>query len=172
MSVHLSDRSFRRQARRHGWSSPFCSPERTVGVRSGTKSPAVDFHNRGMDALETWSRRCAVTLSLVAVATFVASSEAQTTWGGTVEVSPSTISIPPGETVAYSVRLTAQPPADAGTVDWFVMVSINGRRYQSGEYLDIKIIPSFYRNFNRLRLGPVEGIPRNAARRGLRRRSG
>ena len=74
-------------------------------------------------------------------------------WGGDVLVSGSSISVAPGESVTYSVRLNRKPTETDGTalenetVGWFVMVHINGVRYQDGEYKDLTLIPSFYRQF-------------------------
>ena len=74
-------------------------------------------------------------------------------WGGDVLVSGSSISVAPGESVTYSVRLNRKPTETDGTtleneaVEWFVMVNINGVRYQDGEYKDLTLIPSFYRSF-------------------------
>ena len=74
-------------------------------------------------------------------------------WGGDVLVSDSSISVAPGESVTYSVRLNRKPTETDGTtlhnetVEWFVMVYINGVRYQDGEYKDLTLIPSFYRMF-------------------------
>ena len=74
-------------------------------------------------------------------------------WGGDVLVSDSSISVAPGESVTYSVRLNRKPTETDGTaldnktVGWFVMVHINGLRYQDGEYKDLTLIPSFYRPF-------------------------
>ena len=74
-------------------------------------------------------------------------------WGGDVLVSDSSISVAPGESVTYSVRLNRKPTETDGTtlhnetVEWFVMVHINGVRYQDGEYKDLTLIPSFYRMF-------------------------
>ena len=74
-------------------------------------------------------------------------------WGGDVLVSGSSISVAPGESVTYSVRLNRKPTETDGTtleneaVEWFVMVHINGVRYQDGEYKDLTLIPSFYRSF-------------------------
>ena len=74
-------------------------------------------------------------------------------WGGDVLVSDSSISVAPGESVTYSVRLNRKPTETDGTVldneivEWFVMVHTNGVRYQNGEYKDLTLIPSFYRTF-------------------------
>ena len=74
-------------------------------------------------------------------------------WGGDVLVSDSSISVAPGESVTYSVRLNRKPTETDGTaldnetVEWFAMVHINGVRYQDGEYKDLTLIPSFYRTF-------------------------
>ena len=74
-------------------------------------------------------------------------------WGGDVLVSDSSISVAPGESVTYSVRLNRKPTETDGTaldnktVGWFVMVHINGVRYQDGEYKDLTLIPSIYRLF-------------------------
>ena len=74
-------------------------------------------------------------------------------WGGDVLVSGNSISVAPGESVTYSVRLNRKPTETDGTtleneaVEWFVMVNINGVRYQDGEYKDLTLIPSFYHSF-------------------------
>ena len=74
-------------------------------------------------------------------------------WGGDVLVSDSSISVAPGESVTYSVRLNRKPTETDGsplhneTVEWFVMFHINGVRYQDGEYKDLTLIPSIYRMF-------------------------
>ena len=74
-------------------------------------------------------------------------------WGGDVLVSDRSISVAPGESVTYSVRLNRKPTETDGTtlhnetVEWFVMVHINAVRYQDGEYKDLTLIPSFYRMF-------------------------
>ena len=74
-------------------------------------------------------------------------------WGGDVLVSDSSISVAPGESVTYSVRLNRKPTETDGTVldneivEWFVLAHINGVRYQDGEYKDLTLIPSFYRLF-------------------------
>ena len=74
-------------------------------------------------------------------------------WGGDVLVSDSAISVAPGESVTYSVKLNRKPTETDGTalddetVEWFVMVHINGVRYQDGEYKDLTLIPSFYHTF-------------------------
>ena len=69
-------------------------------------------------------------------------------WGGDVLVSDSSISVAPGESATYSVRLNRKPTETDGTaldnetVGWFVTVHINGVRYQDGEYKDLTLIPS------------------------------
>ena len=74
-------------------------------------------------------------------------------WGGDVEVSVSSISVAPGESVTYSIRLTRKPTETDGTaldnetVEWYAMVHIIGVRYQDGEYKDLTLIPSIYRKF-------------------------
>ena len=74
-------------------------------------------------------------------------------WGGDVLVSDSSISVAPGGSVTYSVRLNRKPTETDGTtlhnetVEWFVMFHINGVRYQDGEYKDLTLIPSIYRMF-------------------------
>ena len=76
-------------------------------------------------------------------------------WGdGTVVVSTNSLTIEPGETVSYSVRLSQAPAVDGVLVDnaddaWFVMLYINGMRYLDGEYADLRVIPSLYREFNK-----------------------
>ena len=74
-------------------------------------------------------------------------------WGGDVLVSDDSILVAPGRSETYSVRLdriptqTNGPPLNNETVEWFLMVHINGVRYTSGDYKDLTLIPSFYRSF-------------------------
>ena len=76
-------------------------------------------------------------------------------WGGTVEVSPSSISVKPGESATYTVKLSKAPTKSDGSsvtdpnVQWFVMLHIDGVNYQDGVYKDLTIIPSFYRTFTK-----------------------
>ena len=51
-------------------------------------------------------------------------------WGGSVEVSTSTLTMREGETVSYSVRLSEQPLADG----WWVFVQVDGVVYYDGEF--------------------------------------
>ena len=51
-------------------------------------------------------------------------------WGGSVEVSTSTLTMREGETVSYSVRLSEQPLADG----WWVFVQVDGVVYHDGEF--------------------------------------
>ena len=51
-------------------------------------------------------------------------------WGGSVEVSTSTLTMREGETVSYSVRLSEQPLADG----WWVFVQVDGVVYPDGEF--------------------------------------
>ena len=68
-------------------------------------------------------------------------------WGGDVQVSDISISVAPGESVTYSVRLTRKPTKTNGNVlnneivEWFVLVHTNGVSYQDGEYKDLTLIP-------------------------------
>ena len=95
----------------------------------------------------------AIIVGLLSLATFVAGSQAQqATWDGTVEVSVSTISIAPGQTVTYSVRLS-KPPAVNGEPfpegeEWFVMLYVNREKHIDGIHGDLTVIPSFYRTFD------------------------
>ena len=76
-------------------------------------------------------------------------------WGGDVVAEPRSISVKPGESVTYTVRLN-KPPTESdgsllqnGTIQWFVMLHIDGVRYQAGVYKDLTIVPSFYRSFTK-----------------------
>ena len=51
-------------------------------------------------------------------------------WGGSVEVSTSTLTMREGETVSYSVRLSEQPLADG----WWVFVQVDGVVYHDGVF--------------------------------------
>ena len=51
-------------------------------------------------------------------------------WGGSVEVSTSTLTMMEGETVSYSVRLSEQPLADG----WWVFVQVDGVVYHDGKF--------------------------------------
>ena len=68
-------------------------------------------------------------------------------WYGDVLVSDSSISVAPGKSVTYSVKLNRKPTETDGTplhnetVEWFVMFHISGVRYQDGEYKDLTADP-------------------------------
>ena len=53
---------------------------------------------------------------------------AQSTWSGTVEVSPSSLTVKAGESVTYRVRLTEPPTADG----WWVSVHVDGAVWGDG----------------------------------------
>ena len=68
-------------------------------------------------------------------------------------MSDDSILVASGGHASYSVRLDRIPtqtngdPLNNETVEWFLMVHINGVRYTSGDYKDLTLIPSFYRSF-------------------------
>ena len=73
---------------------------------------------------------------------------------GTVDVKPASLTIKPGKTVSYGVKLSQAPAVDGVLVNnaddaWFVMLYINDMRYQDGKYKDLRVIPSLYRKFNK-----------------------
>ena len=77
-------------------------------------------------------------------------------WAGSVEVSTTSLTIAPGQTVSYSIRL--RPPDDwdeqeddpfiPNGKEWLVMLHVDGvRNDSSGEYKDLAITPGLYRTF-------------------------
>ena len=114
----------------------------------------MNFRGGSLWSLDTFSRGLAIIVGFLSLATFVTGSQAQqATWPGTVEVSKSTISVAPGKTVSYSVRLSEVPSVNGTPIpdraDWFVMLHINGvRNSPDGEYLDLSVVPGLYRTFN------------------------
>ena len=132
----------------------------------------MEFRGRDEWRLETWSRRCAAVLSLCAVGTFVAGSQAQQfpTWDGEVEISfdgGSTtetgssfeLNFDGKETVTYWMRLSQQPIED--TLDehgqtqpladgkiWWVRIYVDGAVRNAGLHKGVSWIPSVGREFN------------------------
>ncbi len=76
------------------------------------------------------------------------------TWDGEVEVSETSLTVAPGESVYYSVRLSEAPSVDGTLIedeDWHVFVHVNGvgqRERVSGTYDDLRFLPGFYRTFD------------------------
>ena len=68
-------------------------------------------------------------------------------WQGEVQVSPSTLKIREGETLAYEVRLSEQPAADG----WWLRIHVDGVVYYAGrlEEKGISWVPSVGWQFNR-----------------------
>ena len=68
-------------------------------------------------------------------------------WQGEVQVSPSTLKIREGETLAYEVRLSEQPAADG----WWLRIHVDGVVYIAGrlEEKGISWVPSVGWQFNR-----------------------
>ena len=68
-------------------------------------------------------------------------------WQGEVQVSPSTLTIREGETLAYEVRLSEQPAADG----WWLRIHVDGVVYIAGrlEEKGISWVPSVGWQFNR-----------------------
>ena len=112
-----------------------------------------------------WFRSRSAARTGVALAAMVvacaSSAQVDNAWGGDVEASVSSLSIAPGETVRYSVRLTRAPTcfdeqaeeyvacSNGENLDvdrWFVMLHVDGVR-SSGTYRDLTIVPSLYRDF-------------------------
>ena len=52
----------------------------------------------------------------------VAQDNGNDPWGGTVEVSTSTLTVPAGTSLTYRLRLTEEPTADG----WWVRVRVDG----------------------------------------------
>ena len=91
---------------------------------------------------------CAITLSALLCGIAAPRVHAQTTWDGTVEVSPSTLTIKEGESATYRVRLT-KPPTEDADQNWWVLMHVDGARRSDGHYKSISWIPSIGREFNR-----------------------
>ena len=89
----------------------------------------------------------AVTLSVLLSGIVASRVHAQSTWDGTVAVSPSTLTVKEGESVSYRVRLTKPPTEDADS-NWWVMMHVDGARRADGIYKSIHWIPSIGREFN------------------------
>ncbi len=76
------------------------------------------------------------------------------TWDGEVEVSETSLTVAPGETVYYSVKLSEAPSVDGILIedeDWHVFVHVNGvaqRERVDGTYDDLRFVPGFYRTFD------------------------
>ena len=76
------------------------------------------------------------------------------TWDGEVEVSETSLTVAPGETVYYSIRLSEAPSVDGILIedeDWHVFVHVNGvaqRERVDGTYDDLRFVPGFYRTFD------------------------
>ena len=115
--------------------------------------PADRLHSRTMKPIRSRGRNFAnIALALAAISAVSPSLAQVDNWGGDVKVSEISLSIAPGETTSYSVRLNMAPGKDGTPIPvgevWTVMVSIDGVRYQDGKYKDLTLIPSFYRTFD------------------------
>ena len=66
-------------------------------------------------------------------------------WTGTVEVSPATLTLRPGQTLRYRIRLTEQPTADG----WWVRLFVDGEVRADGAYEGFSWVPSVGWGFDR-----------------------
>ena len=66
-------------------------------------------------------------------------------WTGTVEVSPATLTLRPGQTLSYRIRLTEQPTADG----WWVRLFVDGEVRADGAYEGFSWVPSVGWGFDR-----------------------
>ena len=116
---------------------------RTASCRSMSRNDAClsGPHSKRRVAL-------AVTLSVLLSGIVAARVHAQSAWDGTVEVSPSTLTVKEGESVSYRVRLTKPPTGDADSNVWWIMVQADGARRADGIYKSIHWVPSIGREFN------------------------
>ena len=73
-----------------------------------------------------------------------AQNNGENLWRGTVEVSPTTLTLRPGQSLSYRLRLTEPPTADG----WWVMVHVDGVVYFDGRYKGITWVPSVGWDFN------------------------
>ena len=73
-----------------------------------------------------------------------AQNNGENLWRGTVEVSPTTLTLRPGQSLSYRLRLTEPPTADG----WWVMVHVDGVVHFDGRYKGITWVPSVGWDFN------------------------
>ena len=73
-----------------------------------------------------------------------AQNNGENLWRGTVEVSPTTLTLRPGQSLSYRLRLTEPPTADG----WWVMVHVDGVVHVDGRYKGITWVPSVGWDFN------------------------
>ena len=72
------------------------------------------------------------------LAGLAAQVQAQDTWGGSVEVSTTSLTIPPGQSRTYHLRLTEPPTADG----WWVVLRVDGGIRADGCYKGFRWVPS------------------------------
>ena len=75
-------------------------------------------------------------------------AQSEDTWSGTVEVSPSRLTIREGESASYRFRLSESPSEDADD-DWWVRMHVDGHVRYDGEYSGIRWVPSVGRGIGR-----------------------
>ena len=74
-----------------------------------------------------------------------AQNDPENAWTGTVEVSPATLTLRPGQTLSYRIRLTEQPTADG----WWVRLFVDGEVRADGAYEGFSWVPSVGWGFDR-----------------------
>ena len=91
-------------------------------------------------SLLTRGRRLAVAIPLCVMLAGVATPQVQgqATWGGSVEVSTTSLTVPPGQSLTYHLRLTEPPTADG----WWVVLRVDGGMRPDGCYKGFRWVPS------------------------------
>ena len=103
------------------------------------KRPVLKHARKLRLSLLTRGRRLAVAIPLCVMLAGVATQvQAQSTWGGSVEVSTTSLTVPPGQSLTYHLRLTEPPTADG----WWVVLRVDGGIRIDGCYKGFRWVPS------------------------------
>ena len=103
------------------------------------KRPVLKHARKLRLSLLTRGRRLAAGIPLCVMLAGVATQvQAQTPWGGSVEVSTTSLTVPPGQSLTYHLRLTEPPTADG----WWVVLRVDGGMRPDGCYKGFRWVPS------------------------------